>query len=93
MTIDGMHDSCVREGHPLTGLLIGKRPSTSKILAYGGGSAYLHLFVSDVLRDRGKTTAYRWWQAISLVDTGYSVGKNWSIGIRLGAPNKTGCTQ
>src|SRR4051812_42223635 len=58
-TVDGMRDSCVREGHPLTRFLIGSKPDTKRILAYGAGSAYLHLFISDIMLDQGAERAYK----------------------------------
>lgn len=89
-TADGMHDSCVREGNPLTRQIIGAKPSTGEIVAYGITASILHATVSDLLRERSPT-GYKIWQAVSIMDTGYAVGKNYSIGIRLGGPNKTGC--
>jgi hypothetical protein len=90
-TIDGMRDSCVTEGHPLTRRLIGKKPRTAEILGYGLGSAYVHLFISDLLRDQGLERAWAIWQFVSVTDTAIGMSRNHAIGVRIGKRNKTGC--
>lgn len=91
-TVDGMRDSCVRESHPITRAIIGDKPSTGAIVAYGIGSAAFHAGVSHFLETRGLSRTYAVWQVVSIADTAAAIGKGWSIGIRLGGANKTGCT-
>jgi len=90
-TADGMRDSCVRESHPMTRQIIGEKPTTTGIAAYGLAAAGVHLLISDQLLERGYTRAYAVWQVISIADSAYAVGQNYGIGIRIGKPNKTGC--
>jgi hypothetical protein len=92
-TVDGMRDSCVQESNPLTRAMIGEHPSTGRIVGYGIASSAVHAGVSDLLLTNGWSKTYKVWQAVSIADTGISIGVTWANGVRLGAPNKTGCAQ
>jgi transcriptional regulator with XRE-family HTH domain len=87
MTDHIVNDPCFNEGAPLTRALIGSNPSHAGVAAWGIGSAALHLGVSHWLID-DHPTAYKVWQAISITDTAGALGKGFSIGVRIGAPNK-----
>lgn len=87
MTDHIVNDDCYNEGAPLTRALIGANPSHADVATWGIGTAALHLGVSHMLKD-SHPTAYKVWQAITIVDTAASIGKGWSIGVRFGGTNK-----
>lgn len=89
MTIPG--DPCLVENDPLTRTLIGRKPSKAGVIAWGVGSAGVHLLVSNALRESGYDGAYRAWQFVSIGAAAYTVGNNHAIGIRIGKPNKVKC--
>jgi hypothetical protein len=85
---------CLREGHPITSLLIGRQPTKAGVLAWGAASAGVHLLISDQLAARGMDRAYAVWQFVSIGDSAASVGRNHGIGIRIGTRNvgRAACT-
>ena len=91
-TVDGavLDSSCYYESNPLTSRVIGKHPSLEKLLLWGAGTSMLHAYVGKKL-DNSKLP--RWTKfAIRSVDLGLkmdTVAHNYSIGVRIGAPNKS----
>lgn len=80
-------DQCYVEGDPTTRLMIGREPSATAVAAWGVGFAAFHWLVSSWLSDHAPAWAYWTWQGLSFADVGYSVARNYSVGIRIGRPN------
>ena len=83
----GMDSKCYYEADPITSRITGTHPSESGILAWGIGYAGLHYVVSRLLSDRAPQWVGQLWSWVSLADNGYAITHNYSIGIRIGAPN------
>ncbi len=81
-------DSCYYEANPVTAALIGKKPSTLGVVAWGAGDAIGHYAVTRWLENEGWTRAETIWQVLTIGDAGYAVGHNIALGIRLGAPDE-----
>lgn len=86
-TADIVGDPCYGEGHPMTKMIIGDKPTKDGVLAWGVGSALFHAGVSNLLLTRDHPTLYKVWQTVTILDTGASIGQGISIGVRVGAPN------
>ena len=86
-------DPCYGEGDPVTRRLIGERPSSSEVAAWGVGYAMVHYGVTRLLTENGFDKTAAVWEVATIADTVTAIGHNYSIGIRLGAPNKdpVGC--
>lgn len=80
-------DRCYLEGDPVTRGLIGAQPSHAGVIAWGVAYALVHYGVHSWLEEQGYEKLDAIWQIGTLADTAYAVGKNYSIGIRIGAPN------
>lgn len=80
-------DSCYRENEPLTRLLIGSQPSSTAIVAHGVAYGLIHYGVTHWLESHGHEYWAAAWEAVTIADTGTAVAHNYTIGIRLGAPN------
>lgn len=65
--------------------LLGEHPKVGGVLAWGAANAVVHAAVTGWLEDR---EAPRWvrrtWQAVTIGEKAYNVGRNWSIGLRFG---------
>lgn len=86
-TLDIVDDPCYKEGHPITGALIGENPSRQTVEAWAIGGAAFHAGVSELLLRRDMHKTYRIWQAVTLLDTGLAIRDGISVGVRVGAPN------
>lgn len=83
-TINGpAQDPCFEEVDNLTRSLIGAHPSTGEALAWGAGVALIHAGVTWSLE---RANAPGWlqigWQAVTIVNTSYSLVNNHREGIR-----------
>lgn len=88
-TIHGAaQDPCFYEGDTVTRRLIGGKPSTAGVLAWGAGYGIGHGLVTYALRQAGWEGAAAVWEAVTIASTAQTIGHNISVGIRLGAPNK-----
>lgn len=76
LTLDGVNEPCIREGHFLTKRLIGSNPNSKEVIAWGVGGAVLHLAVSDWLMRNDYWVMHDIWQVVSITDTGIAIGKN-----------------
>lgn len=92
-TLKIVNDDCLYEKNPVTQLLIGKKPSTHGVIAWGIGAAGAHLLVSDALIARDMPRAYAVWQLVNIGTLGATIANNHAIGIRIGKPNKTACAR
>jgi hypothetical protein len=68
--------------------LIGDHPSEGAVAAWSVGAAGLHLAVTDYLLRTERPKWARAWQAVTIGMTGAAIVENYSIGIRVGGPNK-----
>lgn len=89
-THDAASDGCHRESHPVTQTLIGEQPSPGRVIAWAGASAVFHAMVTELLLGNEHPRLARWWNYLTIADSAYAIGHNYSIGIRIGAPNR-GC--
>lgn len=80
-------DPCFYEADPVTSRLIGQKPSHAAVAAWGLGDAIVHYAVSSWLSSLGWTRTEAAWQLLTISDAGYSVGHNFAVGVRIGAPN------
>lgn len=79
---------CFHEANAVTQVVIGETPSRGQVIAWSLGSAAIHLGVTELLLRNEHPKLAKAWQYISIASTGYSVGNNYAIGIRIGSPNK-----
>ena len=94
-TVDIAHDPCYIEAHPVTRALIGERPSDAQVAAWAIGTAALHVGVTQWLLDHYHPKLARAWSYVTIGEKAWAIGHNISLGIRLGAPNKSyaGCVR
>ena len=85
-TRSAVNDPCFQEGE--SAWLIGDRPSDATLAAWSIGTAVAHAGVTHWLRETDHPKLARAWQFVSLAHVGYNVGKNYSIGVRIGGSNK-----
>ena len=83
----GMDSHCYYESDPITRHITGTHPSQSGILAWGIGYAGFHYAVSRFLDAHAPPWIAQTWSWLSLADTAYANVHNYSVGIRIGAPN------
>lgn len=82
-------DPCYAEIGFLTKDLIGKQPSTGKVIAWGAGLSLGHAYASKWLDNRDWPQWIK--NTIKVVDIGYKfdvVTGNYNLGIRLGRKNR-----
>lgn len=83
---------CYLESDSLTRGLIGAHPSTGEVLAWSVGSAAVHVGVTELLLRNDHPKLAKAWQYVRIGVTADAVANNYTIGIRLGEPNK-GCAR
>jgi hypothetical protein len=81
-------DPCFSEGDPVTRAITGAHPSQGAVLAWGVGYGALHYGITALLLDNGHDKLAAIWEAASIIDTASVIDHNYSVGIRIGAPNK-----
>jgi hypothetical protein len=81
-------DPCFSEGDPTTKALIGSHPSQASIFAWGVGYGAVHYGITAWLLDHDHDRIAAVWEAASIIDTAAVVDHNYSIGVRIGAPNR-----
>jgi hypothetical protein len=81
-------DGCFREGNPITSAVIGEEPSTGEALAWGIGTAALHVGVTELLLRNDHPKLAKAWQFVTIGASSYAIGHNYSLGIRIGGPNE-----
>jgi hypothetical protein len=81
-------DRCYYEANPLTRSIIGREPSHAAVVGWAIGIAAVHVGVSDYLLRTDHPKLAKAWQYITIGTSAYSVGNNFSIGIRIGRDNK-----
>lgn len=88
-TIRGaVQDPCYAEGDPLTRRLIGSKPSTAGVMVWGLGLGALHYGVHRLLEDRAPAWVDTAFEAVSVAGQASIDYHNYSIGVRIGAPNR-----
>ncbi len=80
-------DPCFSEGDPTTKALIGAHPSQAATIVWGIGYGAVHYGITAWLLDNGHDRIAAVWEAASVIDTAAVIDHNYSIGIRIGAPN------
>lgn len=80
-------DKCFSEGDPLTRRIIGAHPSQAATLVWGAGFGALHFGITDWLLSNGHDRIAAVWEAASIIDTAAVINHNYSVGVRIGAPN------
>jgi hypothetical protein len=80
-------DSCYREVEPITRALIGSQPSSTAVVVEGVGYGLVHYGITQWLTSHGHDHIAAAWEVVTLGGSAYSVGHNYQIGIRIGAPN------
>ena len=82
-TLNAASDPCYEETAWLTEKIIGKQPSDAEVLAWGVGTALVHMWVANQLERRN---APRWlqmtWSLGTIGSTGYAVVDNHQNGVR-----------
>jgi hypothetical protein len=82
-TLNAAGDPCYKETAWLTAKIIGEQPSDAEVLAWGVGTAVVHMLIANELERRD---APRWLQATwsigTIVSTGYTVVDNHRNGVR-----------
>jgi hypothetical protein len=86
-TMNMADEPCYKENSPVTRAVLGADPSKGRVVAWGVGASLVHAGVSDWLITHEHPGAYRVWQTLTFVDTAIAVHGNYSIGVRVGAPN------
>lgn len=90
-TLDGSRDPCWHEANPITQRVIGRKPTTAGVIAYGIGTGALHALISSLLIDQGYERAYAYWQMASFANSSLAVGMNHGAGVRLAKRNEVSC--
>ena len=80
-------DPCYKEGDPVTRFIVGSEPTHAAVAGWGIGFSLIHFGVTTWLTDHDFYDAAGVWEFISIGETGWDLGHNYSIGIRLGRPN------
>jgi hypothetical protein len=80
-------DRCYAEGDAVTRALIGSKPRKGAVLAWGAGYGAAHYGITRLLEAAGWERAAAMWELVSIADTAAVVGRNYSIGVRIGRPN------
>lgn len=82
-------EDCYVEANPITRRIIGKEPSTEKVLAWGAGAAlwthYGYQLIDNSNLPKWSKKTIKWVDVAYKYDTIYN---NHQIGIRIGAPAK-----
>lgn len=89
-TINGpARDDCYREAH-WPQYLIGEKPSTEAVIAWGVAVGAAHYALDRWLENTGRAdkTAWRWLRAIDLTYKTYTVTRNHAIGVRPWGDNR-----
>lgn len=90
-TLQSLHgaasDRCYVEGDTFTKAITGAHPSQGATIVWSVGFGLLHFGITDWLLSNGHDRIAAVWEAASIVDTAAVIDHNYSIGIRLGAPN------
>lgn len=81
-------DACFSEGDPTTRAIIGAHPGQSSVFIWGVGYAAIHYGITAWLLDHDHDRIAAVWEATSIIDTAAVVDHNYSVGIRIGAPNR-----
>lgn len=79
---------CYHEANAVTSQLIGETPSRSGVVAWSLGSAAAHAGITELLLRADRPRLAKAWQYVTLGATSATIGRNYGIGIRLGAPNR-----
>lgn len=80
--------SCYKETDSLTRSLIGEHPSGGEVIAWSVGMAGVHLGVTELLLRNGHPKLARLWQYVRIGTTASAIAGNYSVGIRIGEPNR-----
>ena len=87
-TLNAASDPCYVESAWLTQRLIGEQPRHEEVLAWGVGTAILHMLVSRALEARGAPEwLQRTWSVTTISHTAYALASNHSEGIRMWGDN------
>lgn len=90
-TIQSIHgaveDQCYVEGDPIERPIVGAHPSAAGVVGVGLGFALAHYGISRWLLDHDHPKIAWAFQLVSIANTSYSIGHNYSVGIRIGQPN------
>lgn len=86
-TIEIGKSYCYYESDPVTSRILGQSPEKKEVLAWGVGSALVHAGVSELLLRHDMAKTYRIWQSLTILSTAGTVYNNYSLGVRVGAPN------
>ena len=82
-TLNAASDPCYEEDAWLTQQIIGKQPSDAEVIAWGVGTAVVHMWIATELDRRD---APRWLQATwsqgTIGSTGYTIVDNHRNGVR-----------
>lgn len=81
-------DACFSEGDPATRAIVGAHPAQSSVFIWGIGYAAIHYGITAWLLDHDHDRIAAVWEAASIIDTAAVVDHNYSVGIRIGAPNR-----
>lgn len=79
---------CFEESDGITRSLIGSHPSDGEVAAWAVGSAALHLGVTELLLRNDHSNWAKAWQYVRIGITADAIGRNHSVGIRVGSPNQ-----
>jgi hypothetical protein len=92
-TINGpVNDPCFQEGGFLTQNIIGEKPDTGEVLAWGVAIGAGHYAVSKLLDHYdAKPWMKATWQSVSIGHKGYVVANNHRIGVRPWGDNVSDC--
>ena len=87
-TLNAASDPCYVESAWLTQQMIGEQPKHGEVLAWGVGTAVIHMLVSRALESRGAPTwLQRTWSVTTIAHTAYAVTNNYHEGVRMWGDN------
>lgn len=71
---------------------LGSHPSVARTAVWGAGLSVGHAYVTGRLVESGHSILAKVWGWLTFGEAAYSVGNNYSIGIRIGSSNN-GCVK
>ena len=87
-TLNAADDPCYVESAWLTQQIIGEQPSNGEVLAWGVGTAFIHMLISRTLESRD---APQWvqkaWSVTTIAHSAYAVNNNYREGVRMWGDN------